>query len=199
MKIIEVGYGPTEGVSISGLYLRETTTTQKSGTLLGGGLSQSGVVLGGGGYSGSETNQTKRSAIFAPPQDKTAEPDISRMHELLMYLAVGFIVLNILTYGAYGVFILTGFELPKTAVDLFESSFYFYMIIGILAALYIMLIAPRDYSPVHMENRKNELRKEVYLRLRYVDADGIVFGPVTLKGCHADRDYISSLIESIIR
>ncbi|MDX6823140.1 hypothetical protein SJ021_28300, partial [Klebsiella oxytoca] len=63
MKIIEVSYGPTEGVSISGLYLRETTTTQKSGTLLGGGLSQSGVVLGGGGYSGSETNQTGRSAM----------------------------------------------------------------------------------------------------------------------------------------
>jgi len=97
MKIIEVSYGHTEGVSISGLYLRETTTTQKSGTLLGGGLSQSGVVLGGGGYSGSETNQTGRSAIFAPPQGKTAEPDISRMHELLMYLVVGFIALNILT------------------------------------------------------------------------------------------------------
>ncbi len=64
MKIIEVSYGHTEGVSISGLYLRETTTTQKSGTLLGGGLSQSGVVLGGGGYSGSETNQTGRSAIL---------------------------------------------------------------------------------------------------------------------------------------
>ncbi|MDW3886175.1 hypothetical protein [Klebsiella pneumoniae] len=64
MKIIEVSYGPTDGVSISGLYLRETTTTQKSGALLGGGLSQSGVVLGGGGYSGSETNQTGRSAIL---------------------------------------------------------------------------------------------------------------------------------------
>ena len=198
MKIIEVSYGPTDGVSISGLYLRETTTTQKSGALLGGGLSQSGVVLGGGGYSGSETNQTGRSAIFAPPQGKTAEPDISRMHELLMYLAVGFIALNILTYGAYGVLILTDFELSKTAVELFESSFYFYMIIGIVAALCIMLIAPRDYSPVHMENRRNELRKDVYLRLRYVDTDNIVFDPVTLTGCHADRVYIYSLIESFI-
>lgn len=199
MKIIKVSYGPTEGVSISGLYLRETTTTQKSGTLLGGGLSQSGVVLGGGGYSGSETNQTVRSVIFAPPQGKTAEPDLSRMHELLMYLVVGFIALNIFTYGAYGIFMLTGFELSKTAVDLFESSFYFYMTIGIVAALCIMLMAPRDYSPVLMENRKNELRKEVYLRLRYVDSDNLVFDPVTLMGCHADRDYISSLIENIIR
>ena len=91
MKIIEVSYGPTEGVSISGLYLRETTTTQKCGTLLGGVLYQSGVVLGGGGYYGSETNQTGRLAIFAPPQGKTAETDKSRMHELLMYLVVGIV------------------------------------------------------------------------------------------------------------
>ena len=62
MKIIEVSYGPTEGVSISGLYLRETTTTQKSGTLLGGGLSQSGVVLGGGGYSGEGANKRGNSS-----------------------------------------------------------------------------------------------------------------------------------------
>lgn len=199
MNIMKVSYGPTEGVSISGLYLRETTTTQKSGTLLGGGLSQSGVVLGGGGYSGSETNQTKLSAIFAPPQGKTAEPDISRVHELLMYLAVVFVALNILTYGAYGVFNLTGYNLSKTAVDLFESSFYFYITIGIFGALGIMLMAPRDYSPVLIEKRKNELRKEVYLRLRYVDSDNIVFDPATLTGCHADRDYISNLIETVIR
>lgn len=199
MKIMKVNYGSTDGVSISALYLRETTTTEKSGELLGGGLSSSGVVVGGGGYAGSETNRTLRSATFAPPREKTVEPDTSRMLELLSYLGVGIVGFTILTYGIYGILTLLTFPFSTIMKQLFDDAIYFYIFLGVISGLFIIVTTPKDYTKVDKEKMRNGERMEVYHRLRYVEVDNIVFDPATLKGCHADRDYISSLIENIIR
>ncbi|MDA3176201.1 hypothetical protein JWE21_29445, partial [Klebsiella pneumoniae] len=42
---------------------------------LGGGISGDSVILGGGGYAGSEMQKTTRSSVFAPPDEVTAEPE----------------------------------------------------------------------------------------------------------------------------
>ncbi|MFK9918234.1 hypothetical protein ACJEQC_25845, partial [Klebsiella pneumoniae] len=48
------------------------------------------------------------------------------------------------------------------------------------------------------EHKRNEARLSVYHRLRYVEADNIVFDPQSMKGCYAERKFIASLVESCI-
>ncbi|MGP6696369.1 hypothetical protein ACTZNG_26860 [Klebsiella pneumoniae] len=54
MTIMKVHYSPTDGIPLHSLYLKETSTTERSGSVLGGGISGDSVILGGGGYAGSE-------------------------------------------------------------------------------------------------------------------------------------------------
>ena len=79
MTIMKVHYSPTEGMPLNSLYLKETSTTERSGSVLGGGISGDSVILGGGGYAGSEMQKTTRSSVFAPPDEVTAEPDNTKM------------------------------------------------------------------------------------------------------------------------
>ncbi|HDZ2663323.1 TPA: hypothetical protein RSS56_005233, partial [Klebsiella pneumoniae] len=79
MTIMKVHYSPTDGIPLNSLYLKETSTTERSGSMLGGGISGDSVILGGGGYAGSEIQKTTRSTVFAPPDEVTAEPDNSKM------------------------------------------------------------------------------------------------------------------------
>lgn len=67
MTIMKVHYSPTDGIPLNSLYLKETSTTERSGSMLGGGISGDSVILGGGGYAGSEIQKTTRSTVFAPP------------------------------------------------------------------------------------------------------------------------------------
>ncbi|MEA4616322.1 hypothetical protein VBQ97_27475 [Klebsiella pneumoniae] len=53
MTIMKVHYSPTDGIPLNSLYLKETSTTERSGSMLGGGISGDSVILGGGGYAGS--------------------------------------------------------------------------------------------------------------------------------------------------
>ncbi|VCX11172.1 MULTISPECIES: hypothetical protein [Enterobacteriaceae] len=79
MTIMKVHYSPTDGIPLHSLYLKETSTTERSGSVLGGGISGDSVILGGGGYAGSEMQKTTRSTVFAPPDEVTAEPDNTKM------------------------------------------------------------------------------------------------------------------------
>ncbi|MCF1027704.1 hypothetical protein L0D87_25355, partial [Klebsiella pneumoniae] len=79
MTIMKVHYSPTDGIPLNSLYLKETSTTERSGSVLGGGISGDSVILGGGGYAGSEMQKTTRSSVFAPPDEVTAEPDNTKM------------------------------------------------------------------------------------------------------------------------
>jgi hypothetical protein len=45
-----------------------------------------------------------------------------------------------------------------------------------------------DYTPVLEEHKRNEARLSVYHRLRYVEADNIVFDPQSMKGCYAEEN-----------
>lgn len=49
MTILKVHYSPTDGIPLNTLYLKETSTTERSGSMLGGGISGDSVILGGGG------------------------------------------------------------------------------------------------------------------------------------------------------
>ena len=60
MTIMKVHYSPTDGIPLNSLYLKETSTTERSGSVLGGGISGDSVILGGGGYAGSEMQKTTR-------------------------------------------------------------------------------------------------------------------------------------------
>ena len=75
MTILKVHYSPTDGIPLNSLYLKETSTTERSGSMLGGGIAGDSVILGGGGYAGSEILKSTRSIVFAPPDVVNAEPD----------------------------------------------------------------------------------------------------------------------------
>ncbi|HBR1664013.1 Uncharacterised protein [Klebsiella quasipneumoniae] len=58
MAIMKVHYSPTDGIPLNSLYLKETSTTERSGSVLGGGISGDSVILGGGGYAGALLNKS---------------------------------------------------------------------------------------------------------------------------------------------
>ncbi|CAC9222477.1 Uncharacterised protein [Citrobacter werkmanii] len=97
MTIMKVHYSPTDGIPLHSLYLKETSTTERSGSVLGGGISGDSVILGGGGYAGSEMQKTTRSTVFAPPDEVTAEPDNTKNGppDFLCYRC------NVFTYNYY--------------------------------------------------------------------------------------------------
>lgn len=45
MTIMKVHYSPTDGIPLHSLYLKETSTTERSGLVLGGGISGDSVIL----------------------------------------------------------------------------------------------------------------------------------------------------------
>ncbi|XGM79560.1 hypothetical protein AAHW83_26780 (plasmid) [Klebsiella pneumoniae] len=93
MTIMKVHYSPTDGIPLHSLYLKETSTTERSGSVLGGGISGDSVILGGGGYAGSEMQKTTRSTVFglvgAKLQNATSdffELDLSKNHSPVKWL-----------------------------------------------------------------------------------------------------------------
>ncbi|WP_380267386.1 hypothetical protein [Klebsiella pneumoniae] len=130
MTIMKVHYSSTDGIPLNSLYLKETSTTERSGSVLGGGISGDSVILGGGGYAGSEMQKTTRSSVFAPPDEVTAEPDNTKM-VLRISCVIGvmflLIIITLFSNAAVDIF---DVNVSKTMSSFLEHAPFF--IIGVL-------------------------------------------------------------------
>ncbi|WP_242461181.1 hypothetical protein [Citrobacter freundii] len=87
---------------------------------------------------------------------------------------------------------------PKTMSSFLEHAPFFIIGLSVICAFFVIGMTDHDYTPVLEEHKRNEARLSVYHRLRYVEADNIVFDPQSMKGCYAERKFIASLVESCI-
>ncbi|EMQ6977559.1 hypothetical protein RIM13_004973 [Klebsiella pneumoniae] len=198
MTIMKVHYSPTDGIPLHSLYLKETSTTERSGSVLGGGISGDSVILGGGGYAGSEMQKTTRSTVFAPPDEVTAEPDNTKMVlRISCFIGVMFLLI-IITLFSNAVVDIFDVNVSKTMSSFLEHAPFFIIGLSVICAFFVIGMTDHDYTPVLEEHKRNEARLSVYHRLRYVEADNIVFDPQSMKGCYAERKFIASLVESCI-
>lgn len=198
MTIMKVYYSPTDGIPLNSLYLKETSTTERSGSVLGGGISGDSVILGGGGYAGSEMQQTTRSTVFTPPDEVTAEPDNSKMLTRISFVIGGMIVLVFITLITNGIVDSFAVNLSQTTASLLENAPFFIIALSVFCSLFVIGLTEHDYTPVLEEHKRNEERLSVYHRLRYVEADNVVFDPKSMNGCYAERKFITILVESCI-
>ncbi|EIW9593989.1 hypothetical protein E5D08_27570 [Klebsiella pneumoniae] len=198
MTILKVHYSPTDEIPLNSLYLKETSTTERSGSVLGGGISGDSVILGGGGYAGSEIQKTTRSTVFAPPDEVTAEPDNSKMMTRISFVIGRMIVLVFITLITNGIIDSFAVNLSQTTASFLENAPFFIIVLSVFCSLFVIRLTDHDYTPVVEEHKRNEERLSVYHRLRYVEADNIIFDPKSMNGCYAERKFITLLVESCI-
>ena len=89
-------------------------------------------------------------------------------------------------------------NVSKTMSSFLEHAPFFIIGLSVICAFFVIGMTDHDYTPVLVEHKRNEARLSVYHRLRYVEADNIVFDPQSMKGCYAERKFIASLVESCI-
>ncbi|OWA55963.1 hypothetical protein, partial [Klebsiella pneumoniae] len=171
MTTMKVHYSPTDGIPLHSLYLKETSTTERSGSVLGGGISGDSVILGGGGYAGSEMQKTTRSTVFAPPDEVTAEPDNTKMVLRISCVIGVMFLLIIITLFSNAVVDIFDVNVSKTMSSFLEHAPFFIIGLSVICAFFVIGMTDHDYTPVLEEHKRNEARLSVYHRLRYVEAD----------------------------
>ncbi|MBU9719425.1 hypothetical protein AB0175_24715 [Klebsiella pneumoniae] len=165
MTIMKVHYSPTDGIPLNSLYLKETSTTERSGSVLGGGISGDSVILGGGGYAGSEMQKTTRSTVFAPPDEVTAEPDNTKMVLRISCVIGVMFLLIIITLFSNAVVDIFDVNVSKTMSSLLEHAPFFIIGLSVICAFFVIGMTDHDYTPVLEEGNDSNLLIVFYVQI----------------------------------
>ncbi|MDR0275536.1 MAG: hypothetical protein LBI48_09410 [Burkholderiaceae bacterium] len=201
----------TEGVPIAAIRVAEITNGEWRGTGGGIGFGAGGIGLFGGGAGGTMHQETERAKEFKPP--KKATRDWFRM--MLPLIVIGLFAFIIGDQSRFGK-ILVGMtegdpavpatefatNLGRFASELFNIEWYL-PLLAIPAAVYWLLFQ----LPKRLEEEDKRLakaqpgdatREAIYQRLRYVEADNVVFDPISGREVSATNEAIMELINVLI-
>lgn len=196
---------PKEGVSLAAIVAAETKDGKWSGA--GGGL---GIGLGGiggfaGGATGSSHEQTKRAQAFeAPGQSEFDWKTVYHPAIVAFWLGIFTAVMtNIAKFFSGGVEPGSKIEGVQTAlVNMISSVGIIVPVLCVLFAGYYVAIG--SGKAVAKENERLQrleqlqpIKENVYYRLRYVEADHVVFDPVTGRETPAERGRILKLLDEL--
>ncbi|EME4608263.1 TPA: hypothetical protein R4Z46_004513 [Escherichia coli] len=198
---------PNDGVSLAAIVAKETTVGKWSGSGGGIGLGFNGFGLFYGGMSGSKRDQTQRAKDFSV-LTKTNYSTL-KVWTTPLYLFGIALVFKVITLFMGSVEQLTDRDnsSPMDRVGLLAGEF------SNILGTYVPLICifgfilwfifgyraadERENKRVERQ-RENESRAEtIYMRLRYIENDHIVFDPLTKKEVPASSDKIRELIFSL--
>ncbi|KAA0178818.1 hypothetical protein FX016_23080 [Cupriavidus gilardii] len=198
---------PKEGVALAAIPAKETTEGRFSGTGGGLGFGTGGLGVFVGGVSGTTRTQTQRARDFQGPE-KAGFPWLSLYGPILA--ALGFAFVFSVAVGFVGHVADTGPRLSSGPVaniaavaNRIVSVVPTLVVIGVFAYIvYFMLFAVPSRRAVAEEQAKAEEaahagRMEVYHRLRYVEADHIVFDPATGREVPATAQAIRRLLDEL--
>lgn len=178
-------YLPTEGISIASLVAKGTRNNHWQGA--GAGMGSGGVVVGGGlGTSISRSELVNRLDVLgkAPAQ----RPN-------------DYTLLAIPLFCVFLMLLLVGIIQDETA-QLWVGS-----VIALLGAagtlLYALFFAKKVKQEIDAENKRLQheflVRKAIYHRLRFVEADFVVFDPLTGLWAYAEKHNITYLLTKLTR
>lgn len=193
-----------EGVSLAAIVAKETVEGTWSGSGAGLGFGTGGLGLFVGGMSGTKREQSKRAKEFAaPPQTTFNWGYVYGPILVLVFVATvlkfgtGFV--SAMSESSYSG---TNSAISQTQLNL-EGLLPFLGVVAIALLLigapayFLMFSKPRkaqESKRYEAERAVDEVRLNIYNRLRYVEHDHVVFDPETGIEVAAEQTAIQHLI-----
>ncbi len=197
---------PKEGVVLAAIVAKETTDGKWSGTGGGLGFGTGGLGLFVGGMSGTKREQSQRAKSFeAPPKASfnwlyVFGPFLFLLAVALMFkLGAGFSGFMSETAPSHDG-PLTG---PSARLSEFVSMLGTWVPVLVVLAAVVWLLFGRasreneEQARFKRAQAADKAKAVIYHRLRYVEADHVVFDPKTGKEVPAERDHILSLLSQL--
>lgn len=176
-------YLPTDGISIASLVAKGTQSNDWNGA--GVGVGSGGLVVGGA--AGQSISRSELAKIFDVLEK---EPERMPANYNLVVIPMFFILLFVLTDAA------VQNETYRVIIAIVL------IVLGIVCtAIYGIYFSGERDKEIRQENarlkREYELKKAIYYRLRFVEADFVVFDPVTGYWAYAEKAKLIALIAKI--
>lgn len=204
----------TDGVPLAAIVARETTEGQWSGSGAGVGIGTGGLGVFVGGMSGTKREQTLRAKAFQAPA--TTEFNWLRViAPLILLIFTGFL------FSVIGE-VLTGsdvtararssqIEATSASMDsttaavngaiIMMAKFVPLILFGVAALWFACGVfdSRKDAEEQRYEKARarEAVQAEIYHRLRYVEADHVVFDPETMKEVPATTPGIEALMQEL--
>lgn len=178
-------YLPTDDVSLASIVAKGTQNNDWNGA--GVGVGSGGLVVGGA--AGQSISRSELAKIFDVLEK---EPEKMLTNYNLVAIPMFFILLFVLTDSA-------------VQNETFRVIIAIVLIVlGIVCtAIYGIYFSGKRDKEINEENarlkREYELKKAIYYRLRFVEADFVVFDPVTGYWAYAEKPKLIALITQVIR
>ncbi|OIS90232.1 hypothetical protein [Brucella cytisi] len=198
---------PKEGVSLAAIVAAETKDGEWSGAGGGLGLGIGGIGVFAGGATGSNREQSKRAQDFEAPEQSKFD------WQSVYSPVIGAVMLGAIAIATSSMskMFMGGHE-PGSKIDRVQSMLGNIMtVMGIAVPILCLLFAGYyvifgSAKAVAKENKRLErleqlqpIRESVYYRLRYVEADHVVFDPVTGRETPAERNRILQLLDELAK
>lgn len=174
-------YSPDEGVALASIVARGT----EKGTFQGLGVGVGTNGLGGGLVGGISSSQTK----LAEELEFNIKP-IERNGDFTVFIIL------------FGVAMICGILPNIFDKDSLPWAFGVTVLLGVLAVItYLYAFQGKSNDDIQKENRelREEYRKkkDIYMRLRFVEKDFVIFDPVSGKWAYAENQSVKKLINAI--
>ncbi|EDL4521518.1 hypothetical protein CTQ51_13455 [Salmonella enterica subsp. enterica serovar Infantis] len=197
---------PKEGVALAAIVAKETTEGKWSGTGGGLGFGTGGLGLFVGGMSGTKREQSQRAKDFeAPPK-----ASFNWLYVFGPFIAL-LVVALLFKFGAsFSEFMsdtapshsgsLSG---PQANLGEFVSVLGTWVPVLVILAAVVWFFFGRasrereEQARFKRAEAADKAKGVIYHRLRYVEADHVVFDPKTGKEVPAERDHILSLLSQL--
>ena len=176
-------YLPTDGVSLASIVANGTHNNDWNGA--GVGVGSGGLVVGGAAGQSISRSELARNLDVLEKAPKLRPADYNVLAIPMFFIMLLFMVMpvmNIEKYQMIATITLIGLGIVCTAV-------------------YGIYFSGNRNKEIEEENarliREYELKKAIYYRLRFVEADFVVFDPVTGYWAYAEKAKLIALIAKI--
>ena len=192
----------SDGIPIAAIVARETTDKAWQGTGSGIGFGTGGLGLMFGGVAGATTEQSNRARGFTLPD--VADFRLSRTLGPFFNAIIGIGMISVGTELVPNI-IMDGGDVPPAFARLLDILPTIVHVLVPLAVLGVGLAFMLDLNPGARQERERVARdteahqgmQKVHARLRYVEADHVIFDPVTGQEVPANHSDMMRLVETL--
>ncbi|HCT9039556.1 hypothetical protein OKT76_17485 [Providencia rettgeri] len=176
-------YLPTDGVSLASIVAKGTHNNDWNGA--GVGVGSGGLVVGGAAGQSISRSELARNLGVLEKAPKLRPADYNVLAIPMFFIMLLFMVMPVMNIEKYQMI---------TSITL--------IVLGIACTtVYGIYFSGARNKEIKEENaslkREYELKKTIYYRLRFVEADFVVFDPVTGYWDYAEKEKLISLIKKI--
>lgn len=176
-------YLPTDGVSLASIVAKGTQNNNWNGA--GVGVGSGGLVVGGAAGQSISRSELAKNLDVLEKAPKLRPADYNVLAIPMFFIMLLFMVMPVMNIEKY--------QMIATIT---------LIILGIVCtAVYGIFFSGSRNKEIEEENarltREYELKKAIYYRLRFVEADFVVFDPVTGYWSYAEKTKLISLITRI--